>query len=147
MIIPFMIRYYIFQVSCNEPADSPHYKKSVLKAEPCLAKTLCAPIQFKCITAPTTPNQKIVWRRKREVCTIFFLFQISLILVFHAYWLIFISVKLTFLNCFLGLISSSVKGVFSKPSGKCIVAPNLCLLSQRLQIVAVCLFLILVKVF
>ena len=33
-----------------------------------------------------------------------------------------------------------LKGVFSKPSGKYIVLPNLCLLSQRLQINAICLF-------
>ena len=33
-----------------------------------------------------------------------------------------------------------LKGVFSKPSGNYIVSPNLCFLSQRLQIVATCLF-------
>ena len=35
---------------------------------------------------------------------------------------------------------SLLKGVFSKPSGNCIVVPNFCLLSQRLQILATCLF-------
>ena len=34
----------------------------------------------------------------------------------------------------------TLKGVFSKPSGKCIVAPNLLFLSLRLQIVATYLF-------
>ena len=34
-----------------------------------------------------------------------------------------------------------VKGVSSKPSRKCIVVPNFCFLSQRLQILATCLFL------
>ena len=38
------------------------------------------------------------------------------------------------------LMSKIVKGVFSKPSGNCIVASNLCFLSYRLQIVATCLF-------
>ena len=33
-----------------------------------------------------------------------------------------------------------LKGVFSKPSGNCIIAPIFCFLSQRLQIVVTCLF-------
>ena len=32
-----------------------------------------------------------------------------------------------------------LKGLSSKPSGKCIVAPNLCFLSKRRQILATCL--------
>ena len=36
--------------------------------------------------------------------------------------------------------SSSLKEVFSKRSGNCIVAPNFCLFSQRLQILGTCLF-------
>ena len=33
-----------------------------------------------------------------------------------------------------------LNGLFSRPSGKMIVAPNLCFLSYRLQILATCLF-------
>ena len=36
---------------------------------------------------------------------------------------------------------SKLKGVFSKPSGNLIVAPNFCFLSQRLQFLAACIFL------
>ena len=37
---------------------------------------------------------------------------------------------------------SLLKGLSSKPSGKMIVAPNLCFLNQRLLIVSTCLFFI-----
>ena len=42
----------------------------------------------------------------------------------------------------ISLMLNSLKGVFSKPSGKYIVSPNLCFLSYRPQIVATCLFFI-----
>ena len=41
---------------------------------------------------------------------------------------------------FISKVNRGLKGVFSKPSGKHKVAPNLCLLSYRLQILATCLF-------
>ena len=45
-------------------------------------------------------------------------------------------------ECFLSTLQNlRVKGVSSKPSGKMIVVPNFCFLSQRLQILATCLFL------
>ena len=40
----------------------------------------------------------------------------------------------------LSVSSFGLKGVFSKPSGKCIVVPNFCFLSWRLQKLATCLF-------
>ena len=40
----------------------------------------------------------------------------------------------------LSYSAQKVKGLSSKPSGNLIVAPNLCFLSQSLQIVATCLF-------
>ena len=53
-----------------------------------------------------------------------------------------ITVYLLFCQPFLlMLLSLHLKGVFSKPSGNCIVAPIFCLMSQRLQILATCLFL------
>jgi hypothetical protein len=41
----------------------------------------------------------------------------------------------------LCLRHTNLKGVSSKPSGTPIVAPNLCFLSKRPQILATCLFL------
>ena len=53
--------------------------------------------------------------------------------------------RLLNLECFLIYTHNPIKGVFSQSSGKSIVALIFCFLSQRLQILATCLFFCFIK--